>query len=188
MTFRDWMLETIPGEVQNIVGHGADYGCPNLTYYKDTCAVYDKYEEEIWEALCEDADSLGYKNALAFIASFGGADQVSTGDTLKNMLAWYMAERTAQELAQTYENVSFNETTWHDNVKQLDRQAVCVSWGILRNEIFGSYDYDFRGTVAEEKTITQALLVAGAPEWVEWSEEGDTDEHGYYILGPVIEA
>jgi hypothetical protein len=98
-SFEKWMQANFTrGELQDLARYGANTGWQGLTYYNDTVALYDKFNVEIWTALYEDAESFGAKNAIAFIADFGGADSVSDDDTFKNLLVWYMAERTAHEL------------------------------------------------------------------------------------------
>lgn len=84
---------------RDIAEHGADAGYPGLTYYRDTVALYEAHEGEIWDALREDADDMGLAHPLALIATFGGAANVQTHHQLGNLLAWYMAERIAHQLA-----------------------------------------------------------------------------------------
>jgi hypothetical protein len=99
-TFKEWLQETLDADqIKNLANYGADAGWPGLTYYKDTCALYEEYEAEIWECLSDDASGQGYKNILELIATFGGSDCVSCKDTFENLLVWYMAERTARELS-----------------------------------------------------------------------------------------
>ena len=69
-----------------------------MTYYRDTVALYDKFNHEIWDALYEDTESFGAPNVVALISTFGGADSVASDETFKNLLVWYMAERTARAL------------------------------------------------------------------------------------------
>lgn len=72
-----------------------------LLTIKDTCALYSRYENEIRETLYNDAEGYG-QNILEFIASFTGAKDVKGDIQLKNLLVWYMAEKTAwTELSNT---------------------------------------------------------------------------------------
>jgi hypothetical protein len=84
-------------ELAGVREGGANAGFSGFIYYKDTVKFYDENEEEIWEALEEDAEGTGMKNALSLIASFSGAEHVSDSATFKNLLAWYALERVAQE-------------------------------------------------------------------------------------------
>ena len=68
-----------------------------LLTIKDTCALYSRYENEIRETLYNDAEGYG-QNILEFIASFTGAKDVKGDIQLKNLLVWYMAEKTAWEI------------------------------------------------------------------------------------------
>lgn len=97
-TFKDWLCEKLDeGEREDLARHGADAGWPGLTYYSDTCALYDRFADEIWDAIYEDAQSFGQTN-LELIASFNCAGDVGSDAQFKNMLVWFMAERVAREL------------------------------------------------------------------------------------------
>lgn len=96
-TFKSWMMANLKESLPDIANHGADSGFPGITYYSDTVALYDKFEDEIWEALNEDAEDLGNSNPIELIATFNGAKNVSDATTFKNLLTWYMAERIARE-------------------------------------------------------------------------------------------
>ena len=85
--------------MRDLAAHGADAGFPGITYYRDTVALYEKHAEEIWDALAEDAESMGLPHPLALIATFGGAGNVGSADQLANLLCWYMAERVAADHA-----------------------------------------------------------------------------------------
>ena len=98
-SFRAWMKAHFDeGSLRDLAQYGAQSGFPGLTYYKDTGALYDKFHDEIWEVLYEDAESMGHKNILEMLGTFGGAENVGTDDQFKNLLVWYMAERVAREL------------------------------------------------------------------------------------------
>ena len=97
-TFRDWMKANFTkGQLRELAQHGAEAGWPRLTYYNETAALYRRFADEIWEALVEDAEECGYRNVFEFIATFRLAD-VANRTQVENLLVWYMAERTAQEL------------------------------------------------------------------------------------------
>lgn len=98
-TFEDSLREQWGDEydetLRYVAQHGADTGHPGLTYYRDTVALYEAHEGEIWDALHEDAGEMGLDHPLALIATFGGAVNVGSQDQLANLLVWYMAERIA---------------------------------------------------------------------------------------------
>jgi len=96
--FRNFMEGNLDDYIEDIANQGASRGFPHLTYYDETGELYDKYSEEIWDALYEDTENFGNKNVLELIASFGGADDVGSDEQFKNLLVWYMAERTAREI------------------------------------------------------------------------------------------
>ena len=98
-TFESWMRANFDrSQLSDIASHGADAGWPKLTYTADCVDIYNRFEDEIWEALNEDADDFGHRNPAELIATFGRADMLSDARSFKNLLVWYMAERTAQRL------------------------------------------------------------------------------------------
>jgi hypothetical protein len=110
-TFKEWMIETIPESIEDIAEHGCSGGYPELTYYRDTVALYEEYEDEIWDALDEDYKSFGMKNSLELIASFGGAGDVGSNEQFQNLLTWYLAERTAREIVDNHEVPEIKEVS-----------------------------------------------------------------------------
>lgn len=97
---REQFGEDADSTLRDIAEHGADAGYPGITYYTDTMAMYHRHEDEIWDALYEDADNMGEPNPLALIAKFGGAEHVHSDAQFANLLCWYMAERVAREFAE----------------------------------------------------------------------------------------
>lgn len=96
-TFKDWMKSNFKkSEMRDITDHGVDGGFLGLTYYCDTSKLYDKFHKEIWDALFEDSEDLGYKNIFSFIASFN-RNEASNDVQFKNLLVWYLAEKIARE-------------------------------------------------------------------------------------------
>lgn len=97
-TFAQWMSETYTvGELSEIAEHGCSGGVPGMIYYTETTAIFERFEDELWDMLAEDADNFGYPTALAFLASLNGAQDVSTPAQERNLIVWYAAERVAQE-------------------------------------------------------------------------------------------
>src|SRR5690606_7839552 len=98
-TFRAWMQANFTKrELKELVEHGADAGWQGLTYYTDTRKLYERFKEEIWEALCNDTETLGYRTVLEFLADFHNAHHVVDAASFETLLVWYMAELTAQKL------------------------------------------------------------------------------------------
>ena len=86
--------------ISDILTHGCVSGMiPDLVYYTDTVAFYEKYVEEIWDLLEDSRQSLGYKNIMEVIFNFGGADDVGSDDQFKNLLAWFAYEETTHKIA-----------------------------------------------------------------------------------------
>lgn len=85
-------------KLTDIVQHGCASGCvPSLIYYTDTVAFHDKFADEIWDLLTEQAEDQGVTE-LELIASFNGQKDVSSMTQLKNLLAWFAVEAVAYEL------------------------------------------------------------------------------------------
>ncbi len=100
-TFRDWMRANFTkAELKDMVTHGVNTGWAGLAYYNDTCKLYEKFKEEIWKELAQDAEDMGYSNIVEFIASFNGAEDVWSDYQFENLLVWYMAEKIARELTE----------------------------------------------------------------------------------------
>lgn len=98
-TFRDWMRANFDKqELRDMVSHGVVSGFHGLIYYHETAKLYNKFSNEIWDALYEDAQESGYDSILKFIAEFLNTDNIADDGRFKNLLVWYMAGRTAQEL------------------------------------------------------------------------------------------
>ena len=98
-TLREWMLENIEDEdLEAIVEHGCVIGFFGLTYYNETSALYDTYQEEIWDMLAEQAKVFGFDNSVAFIASMNGVKKVGNQTTFANLLVWYAVEELARTI------------------------------------------------------------------------------------------
>ena len=98
MNFNTWFDENLSDYASDIANHGADAGYPHITYYSDTSPIYDRFENQIFEALSDDAESMGYENIDAMTSQFGRADMLDFPEGRKCLLVWYMCERRAREL------------------------------------------------------------------------------------------
>lgn len=97
-SFGAWMHRNFTkDEMKDIVNHGANCGYHHLTYYSDTVKLHDKFEDEIWDKLYEDAENQDM-GIMEFIASFNGGKDIGNLSQLKNLLVWFMAEETARKL------------------------------------------------------------------------------------------
>ena len=98
-TFSQWMAQNYDAdELREIAEHGCSDGVTGMTYYTETTSLYDRFGEELWEMLSDDADDFGYPTALSFLASLNGAENVSTPAQAANLIVWYAAERVAQNM------------------------------------------------------------------------------------------
>lgn len=58
-TLKEWMRQTFDDdELHDMVEHGMDAGWPQLTYYSDTSNIYRLYEEDVWELVGEEWQSI----------------------------------------------------------------------------------------------------------------------------------
>jgi hypothetical protein len=95
-TFESWMRRHFDrGQLSDMVKHGVQGGFPGLIYYSETTALYRKFQDEIWENLYEDSTDYGC-NILELINNMNGT--VDSSDTFENLLVWYMAEKTANNI------------------------------------------------------------------------------------------
>lgn len=77
MNFRAWLLDTLDAEqIEDLAGHGADAGWPGLSYTSDCVELFERFEEEIREALNDDTEAYGYESPEAFVATFGRSDML----------------------------------------------------------------------------------------------------------------
>ena len=98
-TFTDWLEDRLDRQqLRDLAQYGAGVGWPGLTYYTETSRLYQRYHEEVWEALAEDADALGCASIPAYVATFATAPQIVDDATFRNTLIWYLAERAAHNL------------------------------------------------------------------------------------------
>jgi hypothetical protein len=97
-TMNQWMKANFnTDELRDIARHGAGTGWPRLTYYTDTTKLYDKFADEIWEALWSDTQDFGYDSVYKLLGTFNANHMPATDAQFKNQLVWYLAERIAQE-------------------------------------------------------------------------------------------
>lgn len=97
-TFKDWFAANLAEDAADIAKHGADAGFSGIIYTNECAELFDRYEDEIYSMVSDDAEEFGAKNVPEFIATFGRADMAETMAGFKNLLVWYAAERMANEL------------------------------------------------------------------------------------------
>jgi len=98
-TFRAWFEHNLKDSARDIANHGADGGFPYITYTSDTVAVFDRFADELWEMMADEAESMG-ENVGTFIGQFRRADMLATVDTFKNLVVWYACERVSREMTE----------------------------------------------------------------------------------------
>jgi len=98
MKFNEWFDENLAESASDIANHGADCGFPCITYTTDCVDLYNEFEDEIYDALNDDAENMGYGNIEEMVSKFSRSDMLSTPEQRKNLLLWYMVERRAHEI------------------------------------------------------------------------------------------
>lgn len=165
-TFSEFMKKYFEkGDLEGIANHGADGGYPFLTYNVDISRVYDKYEDEIWDALVEDSEDFGHDNVPEFMATFRRSDIMSDMD-LRNRAVWYMAERTAREVLTNVTLMDGTTVSIEDEDVLFVSQAVHDQWVKLGND--------------EDATLAS---LDREPEYV----RDEADKRGFFELADWIE-
>jgi hypothetical protein len=96
-TFYDYMKSYDTDDLKAIIEHGCVSGCAyGLIYYKDTCAFYDQFDDELHTKLGEWIDEIGENPSFI-------TDQLGFAYGFKNALVWFVAEQYANEILQTQE-------------------------------------------------------------------------------------
>lgn len=99
-TFYDYMKSYDLQELAEITQHGCASGCASgLIYYKDTCAFYDQFSDELHTKLGEWIDETGENPSCV-------TDQLSFAMGFQNAVVWFVAEQYANELLR----LQLNET------------------------------------------------------------------------------
>lgn len=100
-TLKGWVQEHYDeDQLRDLYTHGAAAGFPGITYYRHTNQLYDKYADEIWDRLSDQAVAFGYANPIKLVASFNGANNVWNEAQWKNLLVWWYVEETAAQLVE----------------------------------------------------------------------------------------
>lgn len=88
-SFRAWFTRHYDkDECRYICENGAGYGPPGLIYYRETNALYDRFEEEVWQlALAGDLT----------VADLRDKTVLSDPVRFKNAMVWAAAETLAAE-------------------------------------------------------------------------------------------
>ena len=102
----DWLLDT---QDRSTIRDTAEHGCSGgtiseLIYYEDTCAFYDKYQDEIWRRLNDMAQDMDCESILHLIATFKGVKDVGSPLQLKNLLAWWAAEEVCRGICMDWDD------------------------------------------------------------------------------------
>ena len=103
MNMEKWMTENLsPKQIADMATYGVDAGWAGLAQYADLGKLYHRFQEEIWEALVEDAEALGYDNPLAMITTTFDKEvlnDIRSAEQFQNQLFWYVVRRTLKKLA-----------------------------------------------------------------------------------------
>jgi len=90
------------GKLTDIITSGCISGCVgSLIYISDCIKFYTKYEEQIWNLICEVRENTG-QTLGQFLDSFSCS--LEDNDSLKVYLSWFAIEQTAYKLLNTLES------------------------------------------------------------------------------------
>ena len=106
-SLRDWVKGQLAEEnflIEDILREGCMPGFPGLTYYRETTALHDMYEGEIWDLVHDAAQEAGVDEGLAYITSMSSRfGYMGSMAQLKNALVWFAVEHICWELNQEKE-------------------------------------------------------------------------------------
>lgn len=105
-SIKEWITNNLEeGQMADVILEGCQTGIVSeLIYYSDSCAFYEKYKEEIWDRLYEDADSMGCDSVLHFISTFNGSKDVGSETQLHNLLSWWACEEWCKDIVREKED------------------------------------------------------------------------------------
>jgi len=87
--FYDWFVKNLSEYAKDLEYHGAVNGVPGLTYYSETNAVYDQFEEEIFDIVEEYAQDFYGFSGLRLVSNFKSVGSLTT---FKNQMVWLAIE------------------------------------------------------------------------------------------------
>ena len=90
-----WMANTLDLEdLYTLRDHGAINGVPYMTYYHETSELYQKFSQDVWDAVGEYCESNGFGLDDILINIIGrGCDSHAA---FANSMVWFAAEAYAQ--------------------------------------------------------------------------------------------
>ena len=103
-SFKDWLLNQEKNDcfsLQEMADHGCENGFSGLIYYNETTALFDQYEEDIWNVNQDYAEEMGYDSALELFPGLGPQKQyITTVSMFKNYMVWSAAELLARQIVE----------------------------------------------------------------------------------------
>lgn len=96
-TFKTWMKEQFTrDDLKKIIKEGA-FALSEFDGYSRTSRLYAVYKEDIWEIVRVKAEKRGYKNLMAWFATFTDV-ALSEPETFEGQLVWVAAKLVACRL------------------------------------------------------------------------------------------
>lgn len=102
-TFRAWFDANLKDSARDISRHGADAGWSGITYTSDAVKLFDKFGDEIWDILVQQAEDYGNANVAEMISGFARIDMASSLDSFKNLMVWAVVEKLSHEYVDSLE-------------------------------------------------------------------------------------
>ncbi len=95
-TFVSWFKDNLAEYAYEIYNYGADNGFPPISYTHDLVAIFNEFEDEIWDITTEIATELGHSNVLTWVITSRRSDMLDTVDGFKSLMVWLACEEIAR--------------------------------------------------------------------------------------------
>jgi len=91
-----------------------------------------------------------------------------------------IAERALRKELGMMAQINLDEVRTAYSTGRTEHEAIQIPWATVQ-AILG---HDHTGDPDEDRQLVEALIAAGAPEWVRDAEGCWVDEHGWGLIGP----
>jgi len=169
-------------DIEQAGEHGADAGWGGFTYTSDGAEFTRANRSLVWDLLSEDADSCGFENVAAFLASFQRADMADTEDGFDCLLSWYALESAGRYVADTREEREEAERERIEIRGYTDGKAA-GSWVTDGNTRIETYSVLLAGIEDGDPMVLDTLPApslggewADSPTWTQVLEDEDCEE------------
>lgn len=103
-SFKAWMTRFSSGQLRDMSQNGARGGYDGLIWTDDVIDLYNKFEDEMWEILTENANNQG-ESVLSFVAQLRDANEIETPREFKEFVTYFCAEAVAADCVREFEEI-----------------------------------------------------------------------------------